>query len=320
MAKSRQLEACLEQLRELQRLSELESADVTVLRKIVTGKQPMAIAPATKLIITHGLTQLIPDMVAAFSRMMTDGAKRDPSCKAKWAIANTLYQLEKPDTDLFLAGIRHIQPEPVWGKTIDTAAPLRSLCALGLVQANYPDVLVELADLLADKEYDARAGAARAVGYSRNPAGIPLLRLKVHVGDSEPQVLSECFIALLQLSTSQAPIVLSALEEGNEAVQELAAIALGEARVPEAFSAIKKRWQRTRNADLRSSFLLAIATLRTEESLNFLLDLLSRGNLQDAEHALMALDIFRHTADVWQQVIKTTYLRGDETLIARINP
>jgi len=126
-----------------------------VLRRIVTGKQPVAIAPATKLIVQHGLTQLIPDLIASFTRMLTDGAKRDPSCKAKWAISNTLYQLEKPDADLFLSGIRHIQQEPVWGKTIDTAAPLRSLCALGLVQANYPDVLIELADLLANAEYDA---------------------------------------------------------------------------------------------------------------------------------------------------------------------
>lgn len=314
MAKSRRLEAALEKIRAIQRLDSLTAEDIACLQTIIRGKQPIAIPPATQLIVRHGLAELIPDMHAAFERMLTDGANKDPSCKAKWAIANTLYQLEKPDADLFLSGIRHIQPEPVWGKTIDTAAPLRSLCALGLVQANYPHVLSELADLLADPEHDARAGAARAVGYSQNPAGIPLLRLKVHVGDSEPQVLSECFIALLALSATQAPLVIAALNTGPEAVQELAAIALGEARIPEALGAIKARWKRTRDADLRASFLIAIATLRTEESIAFLLELVDKGNLQDAKHSLGALDIYRNTTEIWQQIEKTVRIRDDQAL------
>ena len=247
-------------------------------------------------------------MIDAFHRMLEKGEKRDPGCKAKWAIANTLYQLERPDADLFLAGIHHRQLEPVWGGTIDTAPPLRSLCALGLVQANYPHVLNELADLLADDEHDARAGAARAVGYSRNPAGIPLLRLKIHFGDAEPQVMSECFVALLQLSVDQAPIVIERLESGSEAERELAAIALGEARIPEAFAAIKRQWQRTRSAELRSSFLLAIATLRTEAAIEFLLALVEHGNRQDATDAIAALEIYRHTKDIWQQVQQKTNL------------
>ncbi|MEL6902636.1 MAG: hypothetical protein AAFP07_16950 [Cyanobacteria bacterium J06606_4] len=319
MAKSRRLEAVLDQIKAIQRLDELSADDVAVLKRVLAGKQPVAIAPTAKLIIRHGLTDLLPNLCATFERLLENGAKTDPGCKAKWAIANAIYQLERPNADLFLSGIRHIQMEPVWGKSIDTGAPLRSLCALGLVQANYPQVLNELADLLADAEHDARAGAARAIGYSENPAGIPLLRLKLHIGDSEPQVLSECFVALLTLSAEQAPLVIHFLEAGSEAEQELAAIALGEARVPEAFEAIKRRWQRTRTAELRSSFLLAIATLRTEEAIEFLLGLIERGNSQDATDALMALDIFRHTTDVWQQVVKAVTLRDDAPLLALLH-
>jgi hypothetical protein len=241
MAKSQKLEAVLSQIKTLQPLESLEEGDVRVLKKIVQGKQPMAIAPTTKLIIQHRLVQLIPDLIAAFERMLVNGEKTDPGCKAKWVIANTLYQLERPDVEMFLTGIRHVQKEPVWGGTTDTAAPLRSLCALGLAQANYPDLLNELADLLADTEHDARAGAARAIGYSQKLAGVPLLRLKVHLGDSEPNVLSECFIALLRLSGEQAPMAIRALSSPSESVQELAAIALGEARIPEAFAAIKQQ-------------------------------------------------------------------------------
>lgn len=302
MAKSKKLEFALEQIRNIQKLETLNEGDIVALQKIIQGKQPIAVLPTTKLVVRHTLTQLIPDLIAAFHRMLEKGEKRDPGCKAKWAIANTLYQLEQPNADLFLAGIHHRQLEPVWGGTIDTAPPLRSLCALGLVQANYAYALNELADLLADDEHDARAGAARAVGYSQNPAGIPLLRLKVHFGDTEPQVMSECFVALLKLSTDQAPVVIERLESGSEAERELAAIALGEARIPEAFAAIKRQWQRTRSAELRSSFLLAIATLRTEAAIEFLLALVERGNQQDARDAITALEIYRHTKDIWQQV------------------
>ncbi|NJM98188.1 MAG: hypothetical protein HC800_14445 [Phormidesmis sp. RL_2_1] len=320
MAKSRQLPVALAQITAMQRLETLAEADVMALQKILAGKQSIVIAPAAELIIRHHLTELTDALIATFHRLSVKGATTDPGCQAKWAIANALYQLEKPDADLFLFGIRYRQPEPVWGKTIDTAAPLRSLCALGLVQANYLDVLSELADLLADLEYDARAGAARAIGYSQNPAGIPLLRLKVHLGDSEPIVLSECFIALLALSPEQASLVIEALTGGRDEVQELAALALGEARIPSAFDAIKRQWQRTRSPELRQSFLLAIATLRTDDSLAFLLTELERGNPQDAKDAIIALDIYRHTPAIWQQVIAAAQLRSEPNILAMLNP
>ena len=99
MAKSRGLEAALAQVRALQGSEALTEQDIEALRKIVKGKQSFAIAPATQLIIRHNLTQLIPDLIANFERMLTNAEKTDPGCKAKWAIANTLYQLEQPDED-----------------------------------------------------------------------------------------------------------------------------------------------------------------------------------------------------------------------------
>ena len=314
MAKSRGLEAALEQVRALQRLGSLEALDIEALRKIVKGKHSFAITPATQLIINHRLTQLIPDLISTFNKMLINGEKTDPGCKAKWAIANTLYKLEQPDADLFLSGIRHIQLEPVWGGSEDTAPKLRSLCALGLVQSNYYDALSELADLLVDPEHDARAGAARAIGYSENPAGIPMLRLKVNIGDIEPSVMSECFIALLKLSGDQSPKVFAALENGTDQIRELAAIALSEARIPGTFEAIRQQWKKTRSPELRQSFLLSIAILRIDEAIDFLIDLVARGNPQDAKDAFLALDIYRQTTEIWQQVTKAAKQRGDDAL------
>ena len=313
MAKSRGLEAALEQVKALQRLETLESADVEALRKVVKGKYSFAIAPATKVIIEHRLTQLIPDLISTFERMLINAEKSDPGCKAKWAIANTLYQLEQPDADLFLSGIRHVQLEPVCGGSEDTAPNLRSLCALGLVQANYYDVMNELADLLVDPSPEARAGAARAIGYSENPAGVPLLRLKMNISDREPSVLSECFIATLKLSDDRTK-VFEALENGTEQVQELAAIALSEARIPGTFEAIRQQWKKTRSPELRQSFLLSTAILRADEATDFLVDLVARGNPQDATDAFMALDIYKQTTDVWQQVESAVKQRSDDSI------
>ena len=95
-------------VREIQQLKALAEEDIVALRNIIREKQPVMIAATTKLVIRHRLTQLIPDLSAAFERMLENGEKTDPGCRAKWAIANTLYQLEQPETPLFLAGIRHI--------------------------------------------------------------------------------------------------------------------------------------------------------------------------------------------------------------------
>lgn len=287
-------------------------AAIATLQTLLNSKHAIIITQVAKLVDQHHLTDLLPDLATQFHRLLTQGSTTDPNCLAKTAIAHTLYRLDYPDTDLFLAGIHHIQMEPIWGGQADTAPGLRATCALGLVRRHYPDVMVELADLLADPEIAARVGAARAIAYSENPQGVPLLRLKLHLGDAEPQVLSECFIALLHLAPQASlPFVSRFLDAPAPAISELAALALGETRLPEAFAPIKQIWQGTRDRELRQSFLLAIATLQTEEAIQFLLGLVERGNLADAQDALSALHIYQHTADLWHSIQTIAQQRSD---------
>ncbi|MEM9164089.1 MAG: HEAT repeat domain-containing protein [Cyanobacteria bacterium P01_F01_bin.4] len=313
MAKSHKLETVQASIKAVRdQLSPPTEEAIVTLQQVLTSKQPVAIAQVAKLVLNHHLTQLIPELAIQFERMLTKGASTDPNCIAKKAIANTLYQLEYPETELFLSGIHHIQMEPVWGKSVDTAPGVRAICALGLVRVNYRNVMIELADLLADPEIEARVGAARAIAYSENPQGVPLLRLKLHLGDPEPQVLSECFIALLQLAPQHSfPLVATFLDSSDPAVCELAAFALGEARIAEAFQAIKQAWQQTRALELRQSFLVAIATLRTDEAIQFLAGLIEKNKLADANDALIALSIYRHTEDIWQIVKAAAQHRND---------
>jgi hypothetical protein len=322
MAKSQKLEQTLATLQQLRHDPTSEEA-IATLEQILRGKYAVAIAQAAKLVGTAGLSSLVPDLENAFHRMMIKPSDTDPGCLAKTAIVDALYRLECSAEDVFLQGIRHVQLEPVWGGQEDKAAPLRAACALGLVRMNYGDVMVELADLLADPLIEARMAAARAIAYSNNPAGIPLLRLRVQVGD-RPAVIGECLLALLKLAPDnsldlvqdilyfrQAPLK---PEEAME-LPEAAALALGEAQVPVAFNLLQDWWSQLKDPDLRRSALLAIAMLRQDEALDFLLTLIAEGMSRDGKDAIAALRIYQHDDRLWQRVCETVEQRGNADLL-----
>src|SRR5207237_2381965 len=110
-----------------------------------------------------------------------------------------LNQLDFDDEAFFWRGARYVQLEPVWGRSVDTAAPLRVACALSLVRTRAHGVMPYLIELLCDEEKTARIGAAQALAYSETDAGYLLLLLKARLGDEEPEVISECFNGLIKL-------------------------------------------------------------------------------------------------------------------------
>lgn len=310
MAKSRQLEesqVLLAQLRE----APLTPETLEQWRQVLRNTHASTITQAAKILGQLGLTELNTELADTFTRLMQKPVKRDPNCLAKAAIADTLYRLESHNHTLFLQGIRHVQLEPVWGGTVDTAATLRGNCALGLVRMHYADVMTELADLLADPEGPARMVAARAIAYSQDPQGIPLLRLRVRMGD-EPQVLSEYLAALLKLAPQPSmPFVSAFLQDTNPQVQELVALVLGESRQPEALDSLKTWWQGVRDPELSVTGLLSIAMLRTDGAFQFLLDLVAEGSEHTAQDAIKALEIYRQDYDLWQRVCEVRDHRSD---------
>jgi hypothetical protein len=320
MAKSRKLEELMATLSQI-RSDPTSSSGLTVLQQVLSSKHSVAVAQAAGLVSEFEIYSLIPELVSAFARFLINAKESDPGCRAKQAIAETLYRLDYSDEALFLKGIRYIQEESVWGGRVDTAPRLRGTCALGLVRMNYPQVMVELGDLLADPEPEARIGAARAIAYTENDQGVPLLRFRVKIGDTSA-VLSECLSALLQLASDQSlPLVKDFLyakqppgieEDVDKA--EAAALALSESRLPEAFSILKLWWQGTRNLELRKTGLLAIATLRQSEGLDFLLSLIAEGKAQDAKDAIEAMGVYVQDQALWQRVCQTVEKRQDVSL------
>jgi len=248
-----------------------------------------AVARAATIVGEMGIEALVPDLVAAFPRFFEGLPRTDPGCSAKTAIVEALRRLEHDDPALYRRGAGHVQSEPVFGGRVDTAVDLRGASALALAETAGADVLVDLANLLADPEPPVRISAARAVSVHGRGSGIPLLHLKALAGDSEPRVVSECLLALLRLDPQQElPFVASFLERGDEAAEE-AAVALGESRVAEALPVLRSWLEPARYRGLGRTALFAIAALRRDEAVDLLLSLARDEEPPTAREALAAL-------------------------------
>lgn len=316
MAKSPSLQDRLSFLEQIQENPCSDEA-IAILQQTLNSKYPVAIAKAARLIYRNELRQLMPDLVANFDRFLENASTKDPNCLAKKAIAEALYRLEYCEETIFIKGIRHIQMESVWGGKVDTAPGLRGVCALGLVRMNYANVMIELADLLADPEAEARIGAVKAIGYTDNPQGVPLLRLKVQLEDNDPQVMSECFLNLLKLApTSSIDLIARFLDHPDAQICEMAALALGESRLEEVLSILKDWQKRIRNAELQEVCFLAISMLRTEQAWEFLLSLIQSGSEADAKHAIAALGLYQQDKIFWERVRCAVETRGDSSLLS----
>ncbi|MBE7384744.1 MAG: hypothetical protein F6J95_025435 [Leptolyngbya sp. SIO1E4] len=319
MARSRKLEEALASLKAIRHDLTSEAA-VATLQQVLKSKASIAVAQAAKLVGESELYALKPDLVQAFERFMEKPADTDPGCRAKERIAETLYRLEYSDETLFLQGIHHIQLERTWGTSVDTAAGLRGVCALGLVRMNYPNVMDELADLLADADPSARANAAKAIAYTGNRENLPLLRFKARIGDTNPQVFSECLIGLLTLDPEASrAFVTQCLETAPEAFCETTILALGESRLEVAFPLLQTCWGHSSAPNIRRMGLMAIAMLRHDEAIEFLMSLIAKGRLLDAQDALLALKLYQQEPVLWERVCQTVQQRGEDALQAQMN-
>jgi HEAT repeat protein len=216
------------------------------LRKALADRSSALVASAARIAGGRGLIELEENLAAAFERLAPGGTKADPGCNAKTAIVDALARLGSRREDVFMAGIRIVQMEPVWGGQEDTAAPLRAASALGLAGTRPPDLMNMLADLLADPVPDARLGAVAALAAAGDPAGVPLLRLKVRLGDAQPQLAFDCLSALVRLDPEGAPTLLAELLEHDDlTTAEAAALALGESGLAGASGLLQSWYERT---------------------------------------------------------------------------
>lgn len=264
------------------------------LRKHLSSNISLLVAKAAEILADSPDAAMIPELIAAFRRFMTNAARTDKGCLAKSRIMKALVAVECDEEAVFLEGIRHVQPEPSWGGFVDTAAELRALSGLGLVQMGSPEAMTEVAMLLADKEGDARIGAVHALGQSGRDDAEPLLRFKTLTGDPEPAIIAECFNALMAVSPRKSlSFVAGFVSPVYPSLYEAAALAVGESRLPEAFEVLKEKWEATFSSDFRQMLLLPMALSRQEPALEFLLSVIEMEDAELAAGAIAALRIYR---------------------------
>lgn len=285
----------------------------SLLRAALADKSSFAVAAAADL-VHESDAALLPLLAPAFERFLIEPAQSDKGCAAKTAIARALERVDTPDATVFLRGLTHVQPEPVFGGRQDTAVELRSVCALGAARLSPPGILNQLAELLADPERGARAAAARALGCTGQDGAAPLLRFKALCGDADPLVLSECLAALLQLErTAALPFLQRLLDPQDEPRADAAALALGQSRLPEAIPLLQQYAELPPRGRRRTA-LVALAMLREPAATAYLLTLVREAEPRQAVLAIEALGVHRYDAALHRRVAEAVTGRGAAVL------
>jgi len=284
-------------------------------------KSNYVIAKAASIIAEADVPNMTQPLIEAFERLMADPVKRDPGCGGKSAAAEALYRTATEADSaavgerVFHPGVRHVQIEPVFGGSVDTAAELRGHCAFGLVRAMDPDVMLALADLLADREAPARATACRALAYSERPEALALLRYKATAGDEDVSVNIDALCGLLQLDAAgQLPLVVSRLRSGDEDTVTAAAMALGQSRVDQAATALIDFAGSNLDREARQTSLVALAMHRSETALNYLMEQITDAPAAFAEDAVNALAMYRHDPIITDRVRAAAAGREDTAI------
>lgn len=298
------LEARLARLRELR---EAEAAiRVPELRRALRDRSNYLVAKAVELAGDCGDVELIPDLLEIYDGLFgEDATARDPLVRSKDAIARTLRTLGHRDPTPFVRGLHHVQLEPVWGKLEDAASRLRCACAHALVDTNLsaPAALRELIPHLVDEIAAVRVDTVRAMAQIGGDEAALLLRLKAYTGDGEPEVVGECFAAILDREPDVAvAFIASFLSDDDDAVKAEAVSALALARDPEALEHLRGFLQTTLSPELRTAAVVASAASPQPGIVDLLITIVSGDDHRLAATAIHALGESRFRDQVRERV------------------
>jgi HEAT repeats len=259
------------------------------LRKALQSKYSLVTAKAARIAGDALVLELAEPLASAFARFLAK-PETDKGCLTLTALARALVNLDHDDADLYRRGMKHVQMEGTWGGSTDVAAEFRAVCAMGLANSRDTRKLQAMVELLADREWPARAGALKAIAVVGSEAASLLLRYKALLGDPEPDVLSECLAGLLSVDGAEAlPLVGRIAESRDRDTSEAAVMALGASRRADAVEWLKARFGRVADAESKKILILALASARTEIAMDFLLDVVGNSSLPAATIAASAM-------------------------------
>jgi hypothetical protein len=263
------------------------------LRKLIGQRSNHVVGRAARLAAGWNAVELTEELFTAFQRFLVAPVKSDPGCAAKQPIVEALDTLECTDPAIYLAGVRHFQPEPSFGPPIDTAAGLRGACGHALLNMHHPDAWFEMTALLNDPEARTRRMAMESLGCSEAGQAELLLRMAVLSGDDEPDVTALGLQSLMRVDARRSlPFVQGFMASGEPSVAEGAALAIGEARLPESFSVLQRAYDHPARMLPQNALLLPMALTREEQAFDFLLQVVRAERRPLALSALNALTVF----------------------------
>jgi hypothetical protein len=287
----------------------------TELKAFLRNRSNLVVAKAAKIACEARTTELVPELVGSFRRLMENPSKLDKGCAATTEIVGALHELDYAEPEVYLLGIHHVQMEGSFGPPVDAAAKLRAISALALARTGYAAALDEIVSLLVDEWPEARIGAVRAMAVNGGSSGALLLKLKILTGEHDPEVLAECFSGLLAAAPERSlPLVSGFIDSQNTDVAEAALLSLGSSRLPEALNLLKARWERTAAGPRRKTVLLAIAMIRSDAAIEFLLALLTECTPAVAKDVIAALAFFRGNEKVRTRVDSVVARRNDKSV------
>ena len=298
---AKKIEERIKQLRQLRTAATDAEAEPTLI-KALEDKSGLVVAEAAKTIGERHSVRLIPNLLAAYTRMFEHPVQSDPKCRAKAAIVKALTALDYEEAAPFLRASTYVQMEPVYGGQEDSAAPLRACAILALVQCTdltRGEILRHLVDSLADEADPVRVEAVRALEQMNGEEAALLLRLKAHSFDTRSAVLGQVFDSILALERDRAvDFVAKFLESDIEEARDEAALSLGASRLPGAVRILIEAW----HASPHSLLLRALSSSRDETALAFLLNLVRDGITRDAAAALEALKLHAESPEIQARV------------------
>lgn len=298
---------------------ELDADAVALIKKSLANRSNFIVSKAARLAQDNALADLLPDLLAAYNRFFTNAEKTDPQCWAKNALSRALAKLGCHDKDVFLRGLHHHQLEPTWGGRSDSAGTLRANCAHALVACEGLDnqqVMILLLDALVDEDKSVRLETVRAMAQL-DVVAVPVLRLRAMIKSrppEEPEVLGQCFSALLAIERDAAiPFVAEFLEAGDDSAGE-AAFALAETRSSAALAALLDRQKSFADEWFSGVLLSAIALTRLQEGIDFLLGMIEREE-REAPRAIEALSRIAVGEELRGRLVSAVHSNGSPRLL-----
>jgi hypothetical protein len=294
--------------------SERTEEGVASLRKLLAHRSNHVVGRAAALAQQWEVEELVPDLVEAFSRFMANPVKTDPTCAAKKPIIEALTALGHNDPEIYLQGVHHVQIEPMyegddarrWKPSLkrrvwedfprrggdDTAADLRGISGDALLGCRYGDAYQEMATLLMDSDSRTRRIAMESLGGTASDRSELLIRMALLAGDPEIDIMSLGLQGLMAIAPERSlEFVAEFLDSGEPVIAEGAALAIGEARLPESFSTLRRAWDSHGGPD-EFALMLPMALTRDDEAVDFLIAVVEEKPTPHAAAAIEALAIY----------------------------